>query len=178
MIRTALLASAVALMALGSANAQDRTEVGLLECVVEANVGQFLSSSREVGCTFLPADESRAPEAYFGVINRYGLDIGVTDAAIMQWLVLAPTTDRRWRLPLALGARLRNGDEVLTGVDSRVYIRLADSSLVKLGGNATFTLSGMTQEEGVFRAALQVVEGAVLEGRVTMRGEAQPAPAS
>ncbi|HUF21117.1 MAG TPA: SPOR domain-containing protein [Burkholderiales bacterium] len=64
------------------------------------------------------------------------------------------------RLPLALGARLRNGDEVLTGVDSRAYIRLADSSLIKLGENATFTVGGMGQGEGVFRAALQVVEGA------------------
>ncbi|NMG39187.1 DUF992 domain-containing protein [Chelativorans sp. ZYF759] len=93
MTRTALLATAATLLAIGSASAQDQTEIGLLECVVEANVGQILSSSREVGCTFLPADESRAPEAYIGVINRYGLDIGVTDEAIMQWLVLAPTTD-------------------------------------------------------------------------------------
>lgn len=93
MKKTTIAAAAALLMPFAAANAQDQTEIGLLECVVAENVGQILSSSREVGCTFLPADETRAPEAYVGVINRYGLDIGVTNAAIMQWLVLAPTTD-------------------------------------------------------------------------------------
>lgn len=64
------------------------------------------------------------------------------------------------RLPLATGAKLQDGDEVVTGVDSRVHIRLADSSLVKLGENANFSLRGMGQAEGIFRAALQVLQGA------------------
>ncbi|MGY6708795.1 MAG: DUF992 domain-containing protein [Rhizobiaceae bacterium] len=126
MIRTALLATAATLLAFGSANAQDRTEVGLLECVVEANIGQILSSSREVGCTFLPADESRAPEAYFGVINRYGLDIGVTDAAIMQWLVLAPTTD-----PYIPGAL--EGDYV--GASAEVTAAIGAGANLLVGGS-------------------------------------------
>ena len=40
----------------------------------------ILGSSKDMKCTFQPADKTFAPEPYFGVVNKYGLDIGVTEA--------------------------------------------------------------------------------------------------
>jgi hypothetical protein len=56
---------------------------------------------------------------------------------------------------------LRSGDEVKTGAGSRLYIKLAEGSLVKLGENASLKLLDLQPERGgFFRAALNVLEGA------------------
>ncbi|MGH8640405.1 MAG: hypothetical protein ACRET6_01775, partial [Burkholderiales bacterium] len=41
------------------------------------------------------------------------------------------------RLPLAVGMRLNDKDRVVTGAGSRLLLRLAEGSAVKLGENAT-----------------------------------------
>lgn len=67
------------------------------------------------------------------------------------------------RLPLSIGATLRNGDEVSTGVDSRALLRLADSSAVKLGENANLRIQSLdTVRDGgrLLRGTLKVLEGA------------------
>lgn len=67
------------------------------------------------------------------------------------------------RSPLAVGAQLRNRDEIMSGAGSRVLLRMADGSTVKLGENARFRLDGMAQErrdKSLFRASLGVIEGA------------------
>ena len=65
------------------------------------------------------------------------------------------------RLPLAPGMKLRGGDELRTGVGARVYVRLAEGSLVKLGENASLRILDLAPEGGgFFKAALHVLEGA------------------
>jgi len=65
------------------------------------------------------------------------------------------------RIPLAPGMELRGGDEVKTGAGSRLYIKLAEGSLVKLGENASLKLLDLQPDRGgFFRAALNVLEGA------------------
>jgi hypothetical protein len=67
------------------------------------------------------------------------------------------------RMPLALGTRLRNGDEIQTGVGARALLRLAEGSMVKLGENARFTLNDMARKRdgaGLFTATLGVLQGA------------------
>jgi hypothetical protein len=65
------------------------------------------------------------------------------------------------RTPLAPGAELRGGDEVRTGSGARLYIKLAEGSLVKLGENASLRLLEIAPDRGgIFRAALNVLEGA------------------
>lgn len=65
------------------------------------------------------------------------------------------------RIPLAPGVELRGGDEVKTGAGSRVYLKLAEGSLVKLGENASLRILELAPDRGgVFRAALNVLEGA------------------
>ncbi|MEX2240779.1 MAG: FecR domain-containing protein [Burkholderiales bacterium] len=65
------------------------------------------------------------------------------------------------RLPLAPGMELRGGDELRTGVGARIYVKLAEGSLVKLGENASLRILAIAPErEGFFKAALHVLEGA------------------
>lgn len=68
-------------------------ELGVLDCQIEGGVGLILGSSKDMKCSFEPADKTFAPEPYFGAVNKYGLDIGVTDATSMSWLVLAPSSN-------------------------------------------------------------------------------------
>jgi hypothetical protein len=66
--------------------------------------------------------------------------------------------------PLELGATLKNGDTITTGEGSRVVLKLAEGSTVKLGENARFDLNDMSQtrsgNQPVFKANLGVREGA------------------
>ena len=76
------------------------------------------------------------------------------------WLERAVSGGTR-RIPLSPGLELRGGDEVRTGAGSRVYIKLAEGSLVKLGENASLRILDLAPERGgFFKAALQVLEGA------------------
>lgn len=93
MKKAILLATMLAASAASPAFAVERVEVGVLDCVIEGGAGVVIASSKELACTFKPADDSRPPETYVGVVNKFGLDVGVTDPAVMQWAVLAPTVD-------------------------------------------------------------------------------------
>ncbi len=93
MKKVIILASVLTAAAATPALSQQRVEVGVLDCVIEGGAGVVIASSQELACTFEPADENRPPETYVGVVNKFGLDVGVKDATQMQWLVLAPTAD-------------------------------------------------------------------------------------
>jgi hypothetical protein len=65
------------------------------------------------------------------------------------------------RHPIAPGMELRGGDEVRTGSGARLYIKLAEGSLVKLGENASLRILELAPDRGgFFKAALHVLEGA------------------
>ena len=65
------------------------------------------------------------------------------------------------RTPLAPGMALVGGDQVRTGADSRLLVRLAEGSSVKLGANATLLIAAIEPDRGgLFTAALNVLEGA------------------
>ncbi|TIX24363.1 DUF992 domain-containing protein [Mesorhizobium sp.] len=91
MPKTAIAAAMIATMLAGAAQAQDRgVELGTLDCAIGGGTGFIFGSSKDLSCTFNPADKSFAPEAYFGAVNKYGLDIGTTKQTVMQWIVLTP----------------------------------------------------------------------------------------
>lgn len=69
-----------------------RVEVGVLDCVVEGGSGFIFGSTKDVSCTYTPADNG-PKETYFGAIQKYGIDIGKTDVTYMTWGVFAPTAD-------------------------------------------------------------------------------------
>ena len=105
---TALVAAAL----LGTAaHAQENVEIGRLECTVEGGVGLIIASSKDAICSFYDAEASEPTEVYYGKVNNFGLDIGFTEQSVIQWLVLAPSTDA-----YATGAL--SGDYVGVGADA------------------------------------------------------------
>jgi hypothetical protein len=62
-------------------------------------------------------------------------------------------------VPLLPGTALQPRDQLRTGGNARVQLKLGEGSAVKLGENARFTVERV-EDRGVFRAALLVVAGA------------------
>lgn len=137
MYRT-ILATAIA-VASGAAPTMAQepgVELGVLECQIEGGVGMILGSSKDMSCSFQPADKTFAPEPYFGVVNKYGLDIGVTQATSMGWLVLAPSSNIY--APGALA-----GDYV--GASAEASAGVGGGANLLVGGTATnFTLQPLS----------------------------------
>ena len=69
-------ASAALLTAVPMANSQTKgMELGMLDCKVEGGAGFIIGSTKEVLCTYQPADKNIAPENYNGTISKIGLDV-------------------------------------------------------------------------------------------------------
>jgi hypothetical protein len=64
------------------------------------------------------------------------------------------------RVPLVPGMELRAGDRIVCGIDARVLVKLSVGSLVKLGENANLRLDELQPGQELFKAALQVLQGA------------------
>lgn len=63
--------------------------------------------------------------------------------------------------PLTPGMELRDRDELQTGANSRLLLRMADGSAVKLGERGSLGLDAMRlRKDSVFEAALKVAQGA------------------
>ena len=64
------------------------------------------------------------------------------------------------RVPLAPGMELRAGDRIVSGSGARVLVKLSEGSVVKLGENGRLVLSEIKPGKDLFKATLQVLEGA------------------
>jgi cell division septation protein DedD len=64
------------------------------------------------------------------------------------------------RQPIVPGMELRAGDQVVSGADARVLVRLAEGSIVKLGENGQLRFTELSPTRELFKAALNVLEGA------------------
>jgi hypothetical protein len=62
--------------------------------------------------------------------------------------------------PLTPGMELRSGDQVRTGPESRVLIKLGEGSLVKLGENAALRIAELAPASDAFKAVMNVLRGA------------------
>jgi hypothetical protein len=63
--------------------------------------------------------------------------------------------------PLVPGVELMDRDQLKTGANSRLLLRMADGSLVKLGEKGSLGFDGMRLSgDGVFEAAMRVAQGA------------------
>jgi len=90
MIRSFILASLIAIALPFSAHAQERVELGTLECFVDEGTGFLIGSSKDISCIFTSVGNAEETDNYFGVINKLGLDIGKTEQSYISWLVIAP----------------------------------------------------------------------------------------
>lgn len=83
-------------------------------------------------------------------------------AAVVEGVLMPAWIERAGRVePLAPGMELRAGDELRTGGGSRLLVRLAEGSRVKLGENARLSLTEIDPDAGgFFKSAMKVLEGA------------------
>ena len=150
-IIAAAAAAALSALAFSATAQQAGVEIGLLDCQVEGGTGFIVGSTKDVKCTYRPADQSFAPEGYFGAINKIGLDIGTTGTTYIQWAVLAPSAN-----VYAPGALA--GDYF--GASAEVSAAVGAGANILVGGSGTtFTLQPVSlQAQTGVNVALGVTE--------------------
>jgi hypothetical protein len=84
-----------------------------------------------------------------------------SQAAVVEGVQMPAWVERGGaRAPIVPGMALRQGDQVRTGGGSRLLLRLSEGSLVKLGENASMSMTELAPAKDLFRGALSVLEGA------------------
>jgi len=63
-----------------------QVRVGVLNCNVAGGAGFVFGSSKQLECRF---ESGSRRETYYGVINKFGLDVGATTNSVIAWAVLA-----------------------------------------------------------------------------------------
>src|ERR1700741_5409788 len=110
----------------GAANAQQsvqRVQVGVLECRGGASIGFIVGSVTNLGCVL--RSDGMPDDRYIAVIQKVGLDIGITAETALAWAVFAPV------------ARLGQGDLAgnYAGADASAAIGVGIGGNVLLGGS-------------------------------------------
>jgi len=90
-LKSTLFAMTILASTISTSNAQERIELGELECFVDAGTGFLISSQKDISCVFTSYKSEEIVDNYFGVINKLGLDIGSTKESYIKWIVVAPT---------------------------------------------------------------------------------------
>ena len=89
-----------------------------------------------------------------GVASAFAQPVKVEAVQYPAWLERGGQS-----VPLAPGIELQASDQLRTGRNARVQLRLPEGSTVKLGENAKFRVE-RAENRGIFRAALTVLAGA------------------
>jgi Protein of unknown function (DUF992) len=83
-----MLAASMLAALVGTARAQDRVQVGVLECRGAASVGFVVGSVTNLGCVLRV--EGLPEDRYIATIRKVGLDLGITQETALAWGVYAP----------------------------------------------------------------------------------------
>ena len=83
------VAAALAASASLAQAADGGVKIGTLECHEASGGGLIFSSSRDLNCTFNGMDRHGPVAHYAGKINRYGVDIGFQENAVILWGVVS-----------------------------------------------------------------------------------------
>lgn len=131
-MKAALFAAAAvaALAAAAPAHAFGNAKVGVLLCQVASGEGFVFGSTKALNCTFTPV--SGAPLDYYsGAISRFGVDLGFTSNAVLQWNVLADSLDA-YKDDVLVGYYGGVGAEVtaLLGVGTNVLVKRSTQDFV------------------------------------------------
>jgi hypothetical protein len=118
------IATATLFVSVAAANAQSRTQVGVLECRSGGSVGLIVGSVTNFGCVLrvvgLPDD------LYTARITKIGVDLGITGDTLLSWTVFAPTA--------RIGPGDLSGD--YAGVDASASVGLGLGGNAMVGGSA------------------------------------------
>lgn len=147
--KTTFLAAVAVVGAIsGTAEAQQpaqRVQVGVLQCRGGASMGFIVGSVTNLGCV-LRAD-GRPDDPYVAVIQKVGLDIGITESTSLAWAVFAPTNQ------LGVGDLAGN----FAGVDASASAGIGLGANVLIGGsNSSIALQPLSVQGDV---GLQVAAG-------------------
>jgi hypothetical protein len=83
-----LAASVIAALGCASTASAQQVRVGTLSCHEASGWGFIFGSSRQVRCVYSSQDHQ---ERYTGDIDKFGVDIGYQQSAVIVWAVFAPT---------------------------------------------------------------------------------------
>jgi hypothetical protein len=91
MRRLIILASAAAALvaSVAGASAQERVQVGVLECRGGASIGFIVGSVTNLGCVL--RIDGMPEDRYVATIRKVGVDLGITQETALAWGVFAPT---------------------------------------------------------------------------------------
>lgn len=152
MVAAGILALAIPGAPAPAPAAEGGVKVGVLTCNVAAGWGFVFGSSKQVNCSFDPSQGSA--ERYAGSISKFGVDIGYSAAAVMVWVVFAPTTDVK---PGALAG-------TYAGATAGAAVGVGAGANVLLGGfNNSFTLQPVSIEGSIGLNVAAGVAGLSLE---------------
>jgi hypothetical protein len=126
------------ILAPGTPGRAQAVQAGTLSCSVASGWGFILGSSRELRCTYAPV--SGPPEHYAGAINKFGVDIGYMQSAVILWTVLAPSA--------TLGPGALAGNYVGATGSAAVGVGVGANVLVG-GSNNTVSLQPVSISGGV-----------------------------
>jgi hypothetical protein len=147
----ALIVLAWASVSPASAQSPPGTNVGALTCKMAPSIGLLFGSRQRMACRFAP-NGPWPPEAYVGVMNTIGLDIGVTAGGVMAWGVFAPTagptrgalTGTYVGASGAIGVGVGVGANILFGGSGRSIALQPLSVEGSVGINLSLGVSGLT----------------------------------
>jgi Protein of unknown function (DUF992) len=122
MRRSFFLAASMLAALAGAAHAQDRVQVGVLECRGGASIGFVVGSVTNLGCVLRV--QGFPEDRYIATIRKVGLDLGITQETALAWAVHAPVN------------RLGPGD--LAGE----YAGAQGSASVGVGGGGNWLVGG------------------------------------
>src|SRR5260221_13821424 len=150
-IALGLAALAIGLSAPAAAQAPQGTAAGVLTCQLAPSIGLIFGSRQRMACRFAP-NGAYPPEAYVGVMNTIGLDIGVTAGGVMAWGVVAPNAGpMRGKLAGkyvgasgSVGVGVGVGANVLVGGSNRSISLQPLSVEGTVGINLSLGVSGLT----------------------------------
>jgi hypothetical protein len=108
----------------GGAHAQQRVQVGVLECRGGASVGFIVGSVTHLGCVLRA--EGMPEDRYVATIRKVGLDLGITQESALAWGVFAPVA--------RLGPGGLSGDYV--GAQGSATLGIGFGGNVLVGGSA------------------------------------------
>jgi Protein of unknown function (DUF992) len=74
----------------GAADAQERVQIGVLECRGAPSIGFVVGSVTNLGCVLRV--EGVPEDRYIATIRKVGLDLGITEQTGLAWGVYAPVS--------------------------------------------------------------------------------------
>lgn len=104
-------------------------QVGTLSCTSPGGIGYIVGSSKDLACEYKPMGARYPVDAYMGRLGKIGIDVGATGPSVLQWAVIAHSSNirpgdlaGRYRgASVSAAALIGGGANVLVGGSRQTY---------------------------------------------------------